>query len=357
MKKHLTTIITFTLISIGLIFITISSQSEASNLFNDQLHFIKRQIFWVVIGTLLYIFFSNLHIKRYQKYIPSLYLLSVGALILVLLPPLSQKILGARRWLEIGDVTIQPSEIFKLSSILFFSQLFSQSQYRNLKTFLIYLVPPLLLIILQPNLSTAIITVLIITSLYYLSGAEIVPLFLLSFLITTVSFILIITSGYRLTRLQALLNQTPITSYHSNQITLAISSGGIFGKGLANSEQKYRYLPKIPTDSILAIIGEETGFLGITVIICLYLYLIIHIFTFTYRLTNQFDILLATGVGCWLAYQSLVNISSLATLIPLTGIPLPLISYGGSSVTSILAALGIFHNLEQHQSSKYEQTK
>lgn len=350
MKRHLTTLIIFILIITGLVFITISSPSEANNLFGDQLYFTKKQIFWIIIGLISYLVTSRLNIKLIRRFTPHLYLFSSSLLLLVLIPSIGQKVLGARRWLEFGHFNLQPSELFKLSAILFFSHTFTRSQFRNLKTLLIYLALPLLLIILQPNLSTAIIIALIIISIYYLSGAEIIPLFWLTLVTTGLSLILILTSGYRLNRLKALLNQddsTTTLSYHSNQIVLAISSGGLFGKGLANSEQKYRYLPKISTDSILAIIGEETGFLGIASIMGLYLTLIIHIFITAQSFTDQFCFLTATGIGCWLAYQSLVNISSLAGLIPITGIPLPLISYGGSSITTILIALGLFRSLEK----------
>lgn len=352
MKKNLTSITIFLLLSIGLIFIALASPSEASNQFDDQFFFIKRQILWVALGVILYFIISRLKLSLIKKLIPAFYWFSVAFLLLVLLPPLSQKVLGARRWLEIGSLTIQPAEIFKLSSILFFARLLSRPHPHPLTSLLLYLLPPLLLIILQPNLSTAIIIALVIISLYYLSGAPIIPLFLISLFTATLSLLLIFTSSYRLDRLQALIHPTtlaPALSYHSRQIILALASGGAFGKGLANSEQKFRFLPKIPTDSILAIIGEETGFLGILLIICLYPYLVARIFKLATRLQDNFETLLVVGIGCWLGYQSLVNISSLATLIPLTGVPLPLISYGGSSVITLLAGLGLVRNLElQH---------
>lgn len=351
--KHLTNIIIITLIALGLVFITVASPTEALALSNDPLYFIKRQIIWISIGLISYYFASKSHPQQFQKLLPSLYILSVVMLLLVLLPSIGHKILGARRWLEIGNLSLQPTEFFKLVSIFFFANLFSTEKFRNLKTLLSYLTPPIFLIILQPNLSTAIHITLIVITIYYLSGAEIIPLFLLSLSISLITLVLILTSSYRLNRLQVLLGQANNSnSYHTKQIILTISSGGIFGKGLANSEQKYRYLPKIATDSILAIIGEELGFLGISLVVALYTILVIHIFNISQQIHQPFPILITAGIGSWLAYQSLINISSLASLIPLTGAPLPLISYGGSSTISILIALGIFRSIERHVTKK-----
>lgn len=349
MNKYLTDIIIYSLLIIGLIFIAIASLSEAFNQFSDPLFFVKRQIIWDILGITAYLLISRIKLNFIQKIAPLLYFFSLAALFAVLLPTWGSKILGARRWFEIWNISIQPSEICKLSTVIFFSQLFSQPKNRNLKNLILYLTPIVFLIILQPNLSTAIIITLIAVSLYYLSGAEIIPLFLVSSLAAVISLLLIITSPYRFSRLQALIQPTSeisSSSYHSRQITLAFASGGLFGKGLANSQQKYRFLPKIPTDSILAIIGEETGFLGISFIICLYIILVSRLSKLAAKIDSGFKFLFISGVTCWIAYQSLINISSLASLIPLTGIPLPLVSYGGSSVFTLLLGLGIIKSIK-----------
>ena len=204
-----------------------------------------------------------------------------------------------------------------------------------------------------------------IISIFYLSGGKVIPLFLLCLGLIGLSFILIINSPYRLARLQTFLNpdqELETTSYHNSQIILSLSSGGFFGKGFANSDQKYRFLPKISTDSILAIIGEETGFLGTFTLILIYILLLTYLIKLA-SLVHQdtFSSLLVAGIACWIGYQGLINISAIANIIPLTGVPLPFVSYGGSSLLTLMTAIGLVRNVEKNHSlllySDNDQTK
>lgn len=337
------------LIVVGLIFISLSTLSEASTTIGDKYFFIKKQAMWLGIGFISFLIFSKINLTIIHRYSKYLYWASIFFLIAVLIPKIGNSALGARRWLDIGIINIQPSEIVKFTSIIYFSALFSGSQNRTLKSLLVYLGIPFVLIILEPNLSTAILVSAIVISIYYLSGGEIISLFKLFAIGVTATFILIFVSPYRLARFQTLLhpmeNETS-SSYHRNQIILAISSGGFFGKGFANSDQKYRYLPKISTDSIFAVIGEETGFIGITTVFLIYLVLINHLFRLSQSTPDHFHSLLTSGIACWISYQCLINLSASSALIPLTGIPLPFISYGGSSLVTLLSAIGIVRNIE-----------
>jgi cell division protein FtsW len=210
-------------------------------------------------------------------------------------------------------------------------------------------------------MSTTVLITAIIASIYYLSGSDIKQLFVLTLIGFLVSIILIIGSPYRQARLQTLIDPSSDISgksYHSNQIIISIASGGLFGKGIGNSSQKYQFLPELTTDSILAIIGEETGFLGISFIIFLYVLLIISIFKISKASPDPENQLISAGVGCWIAFQSLINISAIASIIPLTGIPLPFISYGGSSLLMLLSSIGIILNINnQNQLSSKIQKK
>jgi len=341
------------LIIIGIIFISISSLTEANSTIGDKFFFLRKQGFWLLVSLVVFYITSKIKIETIQKLSSVIYLFSIVSLILVLIPGFSNQALGARRWLNLGLFSFQPSEILKLSSIIFFASHFSKEQFRNFKNLILYLVGPFILIILEPNLSTAILITAIVISIFYLSGGKILPLFFLCLTIIGLSLILILTSPYRSARLQTLLNpqnNTESTSYHSNQIILSLSSGGFFGKGFANSDQKYKFLPKISTDSILAIIGEETGFLGIAVIIFIYIYLISYLLKISSLITNQFQSLIVSGTACWIAYQCLINISAVAAIIPLTGVPLPFISYGGSSLITLFTAIGLVRNIEKRNS-------
>ncbi len=354
-------IVTYLLLAIGLIFISISSLSDAQNSFGDKFFYLKKQSLWFAAGTISLFVFSKINLTYIKKLIYPAFFASIFFLILVLIPGISTETLGARRWLIFGPINFQPSEVFKIISIFFFARLFSQESKRTIKNLVIYLGIPILLIILEPNMSTTVLITAIIASIYYLSGSDIKQLFVLTLIGFLVSIILIIGSPYRQARLQTLIDPSSDISgksYHSNQIIISIASGGLFGKGIGNSSQKYQFLPELTTDSILAIIGEETGFLGISFIIFLYVLLIISIFKISKASPDPENQLISAGVGCWIAFQSLINISAIASIIPLTGIPLPFISYGGSSLLMLLSSIGIILNINnQNQLSSKIQKK
>lgn len=339
-------LLTSILVVIGLLFISISSLTEASNTIGDKFFFFKKQLIWLIIGWIVFFFTSRTPLETIKKISPYLYFSSVFLLLLVLIPQLGDKTLGARRWLNIGFTEIQPTEILKLSSIIYFAKLFSQTNKRTIKSLMLYLGFPFALIVAQPNLSTAILISAIVITIYYLSGGEIIHLFALGLFTVILGYILIISSPYRMARLQGLA----AGSYHSDQIIMALASGGIIGKGFANSDQKYRFLPKISTDSIIAVIGEETGIIGITAIMLLFIALIVNLFKIANNSKDSFELLLVSGIGSWIAYQTLINISAIVALIPLTGVPLPFISYGGSSLISLMSGMGLAYNIERNRS-------
>jgi cell division protein FtsW len=354
----------FSLVFIGLIFISISSLSEASSSIGNKFFYIKKQGFWLILGIISFYITSKININTIKKFSFTLYAISIFGLILVLIPSLGNEALGARRWLNLGFTSIQPSEILKLTSIVYFSFLFSKKENLNIKNLIFYLGLPFILIIIEPNLSTAILISAIISSIYYLSGGDIVPLFSIFCIILIISIPLIFLSPYRSARLKTFLEpqqNQETSSYHSNQIILTLSSGGFFGKGFANSDQKYKFLPKISTDSILAVIGEEIGFIGIFAVLLVYLSLINYLLRFSQTISDPFQSLIVSGSACWIAYQSLINISAITALIPLTGVTLPFISYGGSSLITLFIVIGLVRNIEKNQKillySKSENSK
>jgi len=337
---------------IGLLFISSSSLFEAENTIGDPYFFLKKQVIWLVIGLFCLFITSKIKLDTFVNNSFRLYLISTILLILVLIPGIGLKILGARRQIDLGFINFQPSELFKFASVIFFSYLFSLKEKRNLKNLALYLGLPLILIISEPNLSTTVMIAAIVISIYYLSGAEIISLFSAGAIITLFSFVLILISPYRLARVKTLLNQQndQNLSYHSEQMILSLASGGWSGKGFANSDHKYKFLPKISTDSILAIVGEETGFVGLTLITYLFLLLISRLIRIAQIATDLYERLLLGGIACWIAYQGLINFAAIVALIPLTGIPFPFIAYGGSSLITLFCALGIAINIENKYS-------
>ncbi|HBP51168.1 MAG: Cell division protein FtsW [Candidatus Shapirobacteria bacterium GW2011_GWE1_38_10] len=337
---------------IGLLFISSSSLFEAEKTIGDPYFFLKKQMLWLVVGLISLFITSKIKLDTFVNNSFRLYLFSAILLLLVLIPGIGAQVLGARRQIDLGFFNFQPSELFKFASVIFFSFLFSLKEKRNLKNLTLYLGPPLILIILEPNLSTTVMIAAIVISIYYLSGAEIISLFSAGFVITLLSFLLILVSPYRLARVKTLLNQqsNQDLSYHSEQIVLSLASGGWSGKGFANSDHKYQFIPKISTDSILAIVGEETGFVGLTLISYLFLLLISRLIHISQVATDTYEKLLVSGIACWIAYQGLINFAAIVALIPLTGIPFPFIAYGGSSLITLFCALGLAINIENKYS-------
>ncbi len=353
MKKLKSPLLIFliSLIVIGFVFISIASLTEGNSTIGDKYYFIKKQSIWLVLGFISFFISSKIKIDFIKKISFLLYSASIVGLILVLIPGFGNEALGAKRWLNLGFTSIQPSEILKLTSIIYFSYLFSKEDKKNIKTLVIYLAIPFILIIIEPNLSMALLISVIVCSIYYLSGGNIIPLFFISLFVLIISIPLIFLSPYRSARFKTFIspeqNQEG-SSYHSNQIVLALASGGMFGKGFANSDQKYKFLPKISTDSILAVIGEEMGFVGLFVILLIYISLINYLFKLSKNLIDPFQSLLTSATACWIAYQSLINIAAIVAAIPLTGVPLPFISYGGSSLLTLLTAMGLIRNIEKN---------
>ncbi len=353
MKFSLLAVYALALSFIGLLFMSSASLFEAEKTIGDPYFFIKKQLLWIVLGIIVMFIGSKINLEIVKNNSFRFYLLSVLLLALVLIPGIGIEVFGARRQIDLQFFNFQPSEMFKLAGIIFFSYLFTLPEKRNLGSLFLYLGLPLVLIILEPNLSTAVLIASIVIAIYFLSGAKITNLLLTGLTLLVLSALLILTSPYRLNRVKTLFNQqnNQDLSYHSEQIILSLASGGITGKGFANSDHKYKFLPKISTDSILAIIGEETGFIGLSLITYLFLVLISRLMRLSQVAKSDYEKLLVAGVAIWIAIQGLINFAAIVALIPLTGIPFPFIAYGGSSLVNLFAALGLAINIE----NKYSQ--
>lgn len=333
---------------LGLVAIYDASIVDAYKTFGDKFHYVKQQSTWLVIGIVASLITAKIPLQFLKKISTYALLFSLFLMIVVLIPGIGSKFLGARRWIIFGPVVIQPSEILKIALILYLSSWLEKS--REIVKFLALVGFCLLLIMLQPDLGTAIITVGSSFLIYYLSGAPIkhVLYFSASLLISVA--ILVILSPYRMDRIKTFLDPTsdPLgRSYHINQILYGIGSGGFGGVGLGRSRQKYAFLPEATTDSIFVIIAEEFGFVGATTIIGFLVYLLLSSFKVAILAKDKFGKLLASGVSLLFLVQIFVNLSSMVALIPLTGVPLPFISYGGSSLVSNFIALGLLINVSQ----------
>lgn len=334
----------------GLIMVANASVVEAYRDFGDKLYYFKLQLQWAGIGLLGFLLASIFNYQRLKRFAVPLLVVSILFLALVLVPGLGTKISGAQRWLGIGNFHFQPAELAKLTFVLYLAAFMSQK--KNLWPFLILLGLLIGLIVLEPDLGTAVVIAATGMVVYFASGA---PILWLGGLIV-VGFLtglgLIFSSSYRKERILTFFNPTrdPLgASYHIRQILLALGSGGLFGLGLGQSRQKYEYLPAAATDSIFAVIAEELGFVGSLIIIILFLLLIWRGFKIAKEAPDKFGLLLATGIISWIGFQTLINLSAIVALVPLTGMPLPFISYGGSSLILIMTACGILVNISKQK--------
>lgn len=332
----------------GLIAIYDASVVDAFKTFSDKFHYVKQQSSWMVLGIMASIVVSKLPLPYLKKLAPFFLIVTIFLMLIVLIPGIGSKFLGARRWIIIGPVVIQPSELLKISLVLYLSHWLEKA--RDFSKFLFIIGGCLLLIMMQPDLGTAIIVVGVSFMVYYLSGAPIKNIALFSAILLFAVSMLIAFSPYRLNRVKTFLDPTvdPLgKSYHINQILYGLGSGGLGGVGLGRSRQKYAFLPEATTDSIFVIVAEEFGFIGSVGLIVTLVYLLITSLKISHLLKDKFDKLLASGVSLLFLVQIFVNLSSMVALIPLTGVPLPFISYGGSSLVSNFIALGLLINVSR----------
>ncbi|NCP47037.1 hypothetical protein AUJ42_00855 [Candidatus Collierbacteria bacterium CG1_02_44_10] len=332
----------------GLLAIYDASVIDAYRTFGDKFHYVKQQVIWLIVGILAALITSNIPISWIKKNAHLLYAATLVLMFLVLIPGIGSKFLGARRWLVLGPMILQPSELLKISFAIYLAKWLEVD--RNLKQFLLLVGLNSLLIMLQPDLGTAIIIIGVSFLIYYLSGAKLKEIFsFIAILLVTIS-LLIISSPYRLSRIKTFVDPTsdPLgSSYHINQVLYGLGSGGVSGVGLGRSRQKYAYLPEATTDSIFVIIAEEFGFIGSALFIIVLVGLTVSSFKVSLSAGDKFDKLLGSGISLLFLLQIFVNLSSMVALTPLTGIPLPFISYGGSSLVTNFIALGVLINLSK----------
>ena len=338
---------------IGILFVYDSSVVIAMRDFSDRFYYAKEQIKWLLLGYMVFGIFSFMSYKNWYRAAIPILMVTIGLLLAVFIPGISVKALGARRWINLGFTVLQPAEFAKLALIIYLSAWFSSKERKRLIPFLFLLAMVVGLIMFEPDLGTASIVLLISFLLYFFSGAPLLHFMILVPVLIAGVLVLAVVSPYRLARLTSFVNpeKDPLgSSYQIRQATLALGSGGIMGVGIGKSRQKYEYLPEANTDSIFAIIGEETGLVGSTFVSALYILILLRGYTIARRAKDGFGRYLALGISSWIGLQSMINIAAISALIPLTGVPLPLISYGGSNLVVMLSGLGILMNISKHSS-------
>ncbi len=358
-KPELLLIISVLTISIfGLIMIYSASYIWAEYKYNDAFKFVKNQTIFFIIGVILMIIISKIDYRKYYDKANILLISCVILLILVLIPGIGSVRNGSRSWFGIGSFGIQPSEFTKLALIIFTSKYLVNNE-NNMKYFKKGVLPILGItlgifgiIMLQPDFGTGTIIVMSIIGLLFVGGVDFK--FFLKIGLVGVAGVagLIAVAPYRLSRILSFLNpwSDPLGSgFQIIQSLYAIGPGGLFGYGFLNSRQKHFYLPEPQTDFIFSIISEEFGFLGILIVATLFLIIILTGFKIARNSKDLFGKYLAFGIMFQISFQTLLNLMVVVGLIPVTGVTLPFLSYGGSSLLITLCEIGIILNISRYE--------
>lgn len=337
-------ILPIVLTCIGLYFVFEASSIYALTNTGTSIYFLQRQAIFLGIGIFLMIFISFIPYKVFAKFaLPGMFTVLI-LLIAVLIPGIGTKINGARRWIDLGFFSLQPTEFAKMATILYLSAWFSVKEKKKFYSFVFLIGILIFLIMLQPDMGTSIIIFSIGVIMYFLAGRELYYLIGLVPISVLGAIGLIMAAPYRLKRLTAFLdphNNAQGAAYHINQVLISLANGGLMGKGFGASRQKYLFLPEAHTDSIFAIYGEEWGLVGAILLLFLYSILLYKLFELYNNVQDEYGKLLVGGVFAYFSMQILLNLGGMTALMPMTGVPLPFISYGGSHLLTSFILLGM----------------
>lgn len=349
------------LLVLGLIIIYSISPVLSHKLLGDvsENHFLYGQLFHVGAALAVFTLASHIHYSRWQKLLPILIVLTGLSLLLLLIPGLGIDKNGATRWLDVGPLSFQPSELVKFTLVIFLASQFSQnrdvgmagSRRKMRVAIVVLLIAAALVLFAQRDMGTMLVISAIVMGQYYLSGASLRHVGMLALMGGGVGIGSILLFPHRLARLATYLDPAQNTStsgYHLNQALIAVGSGGLMGLGIGKSVQVYGYLPEAANDSIFAIIAETFGFIGSLFVLGLLSFLLYRGLKVGLDAPNRFSQLIVLGVMIWIGTQAIINITAMLGLVPLTGIPLPFLSYGGTSLVMTAAALGVVANISKY---------
>ena len=345
--------------AVGCLFVYSASFYSAKITYGDQYFFLKKQIFGVVVGLVCYVLFSLLNYNILQKLKWWLVGVSTLLLALVFVPGIGLTNYGATRWINLRVITFQPSEIAKFSFIVLAASLLSKNaeSVKSFKgIFLVLLIGGLYcaLIILEPNMSITICMAMLVVVMLFLGGARLKHFLLLSVPAIFLVVFLVLIEPYRLKRLIAFADPFASSKNEGFQLVqslLGISLGGFFGSGIFNSRQKYLFLPFAESDFIFSIIAEEVGFFGSVCLIFIYFLLFLCIRKIAKNAKDKFGCLLASGIGSLILIQTILNLCVVVGLIPPTGLPLPFISAGSTSMMIFMSMIGVIQNIHKNSTN------
>ena len=359
-ERRAVILVTFLLVMYGLVMAYSASAAEAYFQYDSSFYFVKRQLLWVLLGVGAMWVLSRVDYAWWRRAAVPLAGLVLVGLMAVLVPGIGPPINGARRWIVVGGQGLQPSEFAKLAGVVLVAALIVrrpreiESPAGFMRLVGIGMLPASLLIMLEPDLGTTLVLVVAVAAVLVAAGARLRYLFSLVAAGCLAVLALIVVEPYRLERLVTFFDpwKDPQGSgFQATQSLISIASGRIFGVGLGNSVQKFGFLPEQGTDMITGIIGEELGLIGLVVLLALYVTLAWTCFRIALNCKELFGKLLATGITAIVVGQVCINVGAALGLLPLTGVPLPLVSLGGTSLVVVLAGLGILLNIATNRRS------
>ncbi len=342
------------LTTFGLVMVFSASEVQGWLWYHNSAYYFERQLIWFALGAGFLWTAAHFDYHRLKPLALPLGIAAVGLMLLVLVPHFGVEVNGARRWLKLGPLQMQPAEFAKLAAILFMALWLERHRERlgsledGIVPFLALLALVVFLVILERDLGTTMIVAAIMLSQFLVAGGRKRHVLLLGLIIVFCLYLFIRMEPYRLQRIVAFFNPwaDPLnTGFQAIQSVVALGSGGLSGVGLGQSIQKYQWLPFAHTDFIFAIIGEEMGLIGTAGVLALFGLFAYRGYRVALKAPDAFGSLLACGVTTWIAFQALINIAAVTVTLPTTGVPLPFISYGGSSLAITLLAVGILINV------------
>lgn len=340
------------LLVVGFLALATASIPLSLKLTGNATHYLFHQIlFGLLPGLFLGFIAFKTPLNKVKKFSIFLFIASIILMLLVFVPGLSKTEFGATRWLNLGFTSFQPSEFLKLSVIFYLATILDDE--KNRKKFLAFATVLFLIcsvLILQKDTGTLFVIFATMLTMFFYSKTPIKQTLLTIGGAAAGFAALIILSPYRMQRMFSFLNpNTDVlgSGYHINQSLITIGSGGLLGSGLGLGIQKFGFVPASISDSIFTILAEEVGFIGVSLLIILFLVFFLRVMVVAKRADNQYLRLMAIGLGCWITVQTFVNIGAMTAMMPLTGIPLPFISHGGTHLIAELIACGLLLNISR----------
>lgn len=347
------------IVLIGLAVLASASAVEGVERFDDGYYFLKHQMLnGVLPGIILFFVFSKIDYHLIKKIAPIAFGITIFSLILVLIPGIGVSFGGARRWINVfGLFNFQPSEIIKISFLVYLASWLSakQSEIKKTKEIFITFVFSLgiisMLLLMEPDLGTLSVIIAFSFVMYFVAGGKLSHIGIFLGIMAVGLALMILIEPYRFDRFSVFLHpelDPKGIGYHVNQAMMAVGSGGILGLGYGHSRQKYNFLPEVTSDSIFAIMAEELGLIVVIGILFLFLNFLLRGINIARSSHDDFGKLLGAGVVAWIGFQTMAHIGANIALVPLTGVPMPFFSYGGTALASLFAAIGIMANISKN---------